>query len=328
MSELLKAALKRGALIAAANWQVTLIQAIADSLFKLLIAAPVVGGVFLVALVIGAEPKDLFTLEWRDMITTIVGALLANPLVLTAFLLALGVVVVGGSVLVFLVKGGTVTTLVIGDHYAGPIEQPPLHLQAVARASRFSAENFIAASSRLFPRYVRLGFALMTVYLLSGAAYLFIVLTSQIGSRWGLAALLTTAFVAWITIINLVYLLLQIVIAADDCSVASAIARVMAFVRAETTRVLATFAVVLAIVICATGASVLATTALGLISFVPFFGLAVLPLQLAAWLLRSLVFQYIGLTSIGAYLKLYRSFSNTVAARPARAMAPLPSSAS
>ena len=37
---LLKPVLKRGALVAAANWQVTLIQATADSLFKLLIATP------------------------------------------------------------------------------------------------------------------------------------------------------------------------------------------------------------------------------------------------------------------------------------------------
>ena len=36
----LKPVLKRGALVAAANWQVTLIQATADSLFKLLIATP------------------------------------------------------------------------------------------------------------------------------------------------------------------------------------------------------------------------------------------------------------------------------------------------
>ena len=44
----LKPVLKRGALVAAANWQVTLIQATADSLFKLLIATPVFGGLFLV----------------------------------------------------------------------------------------------------------------------------------------------------------------------------------------------------------------------------------------------------------------------------------------
>jgi len=56
----------------------------------------------------------------------------------------------------------------------------------------------------------------------------------------------------------------------------------------------------------ATGASILATAALGLIGFVPLFGLTVLPLQLLAWVLRGLVFQYIGLASIGAYLTLYR----------------------
>ena len=31
-----------------------------------------------------------------------------------------------------------------------------------------------------------------------------------------------------------------------------------------------------------------------------------MPLSLLAWMLRAIVFQYIGLASIGAYLKLYR----------------------
>ena len=53
----------------------------------------------------------------------------------------------------------------------------------------------------------------------------------------------------------------------------------------------------------------MSTAALGLISFVPLLGLTVLPLQLGAWLFRGLVFQYVGLASIGAYLKLYRSTS-------------------
>jgi hypothetical protein len=34
-------------------------------------------------------------------------------------------------------------------------------------------------------------------------------------------------------------------------------------------------------------------------------GLAVFPLQMAALLLRGLVFEYIGLTALGAYLTLY-----------------------
>lgn len=306
----LKPTLKRGALIAAANWQVTLIQSVADSLFKLLIAVPVIGGVLLVGLVLGAEPSGLMALEWRDLITTIVGALLSHPAVLSAFLLSLGVVVVGGSVFVFLVKGGTVATLVEGDLHAGPIEQPPLHLSAVARAGRFSAEGFIDSCSRLFARFIRLGFGLMSVYLVSGAAYLSIVLASRAtGDGWGLTALFTALFVCWITLVNLVYLLLQIVVAADDCSVATAIRRVAAFIRARTADIAAVFGVVLALVVCATGASFLATGALGLIGFVPLFGIAVVPLQLAAWLLRGVVFQYIGLTAIGAYLRLYRRYT-------------------
>ena len=309
----LKPTLKRGALIAAANWQITLIQSVADSLFKLLIAIPVIGGVFLVAVVLGAEPTGLMGLEWRELVTTIVGALLSQPVVLTAFLASLGVVVIGGSLFVFLVKGGTVATLVEGDLHAGPIEHPPLHFSAVARAGRFTAEGFIESCSRLFPRFARLGFGLMTAYLLSGAAYLFFVVGSRAtGDSWGLTALVTALFVTWITVLNLVYLLLQIIVAADDCSVATALRRVAAFVRTEIKDIAAVFGVVLALVICATGASILATTALGLVGFVPLFGLAVLPLQLAAWLLRGIVFQYLGLTAIGAYLQLYRAYARQI----------------
>jgi hypothetical protein len=306
----LKPTLKRGALIAAANWQVTLIQSVADSLFKLLIAVPLVGGVFLAALVLGTEPKELATLDWRDLTTTIVAALMSHPIVLASFLLALGVVVIGGSMFVFLIKGGTVATLVDGDRHAGPIEHPPLHVSRVARAGRFSVERYIEGCRRLFPRFLRLGFGLMAAYLVSAAVYLSLIA----GGGWGLTALFTALFVAWITLVNLLYLLLQIVVAADDCSVPAAIRRVAAFVRAETRNVATVFGVILALVVCATGASILTTMAFGLIAFVPFLGLAlVLPLQIIASLLQGIVFQYLGLTAIGAYLRLYRGH----AAQPA-----------
>jgi hypothetical protein len=42
---------------------------------------------------------------------------------------------------------------------------------------------------------------------------------------------------------------------------------------------------------------------------VPFAGLAVIPLQIAAWLIRGLVFQYLSLTALGAYLSEYRAFT-------------------
>src|SRR5204863_8769104 len=149
----IKPVLKRGALVALANWPVTLIQATADSLFKLLIATPVLGGLFLVGLVIGTAPEDLLDLEWRDMAETIITSLLSHPVVLTAFLMSLAVVVVGGSLFVFLIKAGAVAVLVRGEREAGAIEQPPLHFDVVSRASRFSAELFIDSARSLFPRY-------------------------------------------------------------------------------------------------------------------------------------------------------------------------------
>jgi len=83
---------------------------------------------------------------------------------------------------------------------------------------------------------------------------------------------------------------------------------VIAFVRHQRRGVSTVFGVVLALVLAATGVSLLATAALGLIAFVPFIGLAVLPLQLLAWVFRGVVFQFLGLTSIGAYMRLYRDF--------------------
>jgi len=220
------------------------------------------------------------------------------------------VVVVGGSLFIFLVKGGAVAVLVRGERDAGAIEQPPLHLDTVTKASKFSAELYIDSAHALFPRYARLGFMLMGIYLVSGALYL--VAAYESGFRGDLGGLLTfvmtVGFVSWITVINLVYLLMQIVIAAEDCSVAKAWRFMLAFVRQQRRGVSTVFGVVLALVVAATGVSLLATAALGLIAFVPFIGLAVLQLQLLAWVFRGVVFQFLGLTSIGAYGRLYREF--------------------
>jgi hypothetical protein len=200
--------------------------------------------------------------------------------------------------------------LVRGDAVSGPIEQPPLHFSTVMTASAFSLETFEAGARALFPRYARLGGALLTVYFLSGSLYL-VAVSRTAGDGWGMTALFTAAFVSWITVLNFLYLLTQIVIAAEDCSVAAAMRRVAQFLRRARRPVAAVFFVVLAIVVFAMGASLIATAALGLISFVPILGLTVLPLQLGAWLFRGLVFQYVGLSSLGAYLKLYRSTAVT-----------------
>ena len=229
---------------------------------------------------VGAEPDTLLSLEWRDLATTIAASLLSKPMVLMAWVAALGVVVAGGSLFVFLIKGGAVSILVRGEREAGPIEQPPLLPDVVAQASAFSVDVFIEVREALFPAYARLGLVLMAsiwrrarVVSRSSAAI------RSAGEGWGLTALVTAAFVAWITFINLVYLVTQIVIASDGCTVATAIPRAVAFIRRERRTVGGVFLVVLALVIFATGASVLATTALGLIAFVPLFGFIFIPAE-------------------------------------------------
>ena len=158
LRQTIKAALKRGALVAAANWPVALVQATADALFKLLLAVPLVGGLVLVTLVVRTGSDPLAATDWRVMVTSLVASLLEHRLVLTAFLLSLAVVLIGGSLFMFLMKGGAVGVLVRGERQAGAVEVPPLRPEVIATASAFSIELFIASARSLFPRYARLGF--------------------------------------------------------------------------------------------------------------------------------------------------------------------------
>ena len=213
--------------------------------------------------------------------------------------------------------------LVRAERDAGAIEQPPLHVDAIARASRFGVEFFIDAARGLFPRYLRLGVVLMLAYLVSAGVYFVTLYAGLVDGSWAATALLTVAFVAWVTIINLFYLLMQIVVAAEDCNVTAAGTRVLSFLRREWRSVMMVFIVVLGLVVAVTGASVLAAALLGLLQFVPILGqilsVAVVPLS---WILREVVFQFIGLASIGAYLKLYRAFA--AESSPHRLLSQLP----
>lgn len=313
----LRLTFKRGALVAAANWPVVIIQFVAESTFKLLLAVPVVGGLLLVGLALGRDVGDLLSGEVRDVIAGVAEALSGQPLALASFVVAFSLVLFGGSAFMFLIKGGTVSVVVEGHRHAGAIEQPPLRLPAIRRAARFSLDLFAAGCRRLFRRYLRLGLVLLGIYGVSGAVYLLVVVGgfrlvegSAVAASWTmLAAAASTGLIAWITLVNLLYLLVQMVVAADDCSVRLAARRVAGFLRTRWREVGAVFGVVLGLVVLATAASVLAAAGLGLISFVPLVGLAVFPLQAAAWLVRGLIFQYLGLTALGAYLALYRPAS-------------------
>jgi hypothetical protein len=319
----LKLLLKRGALLVAANWQTVAIQFAAQTTFQVLLAVPIIGAAILVAVVLGADVADLLQGSLREIFTTIASALLSEPVALVAFIVAFSIVLLGGSVLMFLVKGGTVEVLLAAHNAAGPIESEPITVDSMRRAMQFTLNRFTGGCSRLFRPYLILGLVLMLVYAVSGAGYLmFVVYGYRVATGrvlivgWTfVAALAAAVLVAWITIVNLLYLLMQVAMAIERVGVADGMRAVGRFVRAEFRELAGVFLLVLALVVAAMLASALAWSGVGLIAFVPLVGLAVFPLQLAALLLRGLVFEYLGLTALGAYLTLYAAYASRAVSR-------------
>jgi hypothetical protein len=207
-----------------------------------------------------------------------------------------------------------------GEREAEPVEEPPLTLKPFWTAARFTIERFESGCRDYVRRYLRLGLMLILLYVISGGAYLAVLWSSyqSMGDRqlsWtALAGFGSVVLAGWITLLNFLYLLVQMVVVVDGCSVRAAVRRVFAFLRAEPRLSFGVFGVVLLLVAGATLVSLVATTSLGVIAFVPLAGLAVIPLQLLAWLFRGLVFQYLELSALGAYLALYRRYSSPAAA--------------
>jgi hypothetical protein len=133
------------------------------------------------------------------------------------------------------------------------------------------------------------------------------------GGTWGavgsLATLLVLAgAVVAIGAINLAYVLLQVIVVTEDVGLRRAVSRLTVFVRHDARQVAGVFGVVAAVGALAWAASLLATAGLALVAWVPVVGLAVVPLQLAAWLVRGLVFHYMALGAWSAYQSQYRRF--------------------
>ena len=171
----LKAALKRGALVAAANWPLVFVQFIAEATLKLLLAVPTIGGVFLVMLLLQADVEDVLGGSLRDIAGTVFTALRANPIALVAFALAFLIVLFAGSALTFVVKGGTVSLLASAEAAAGTIERPPLRLDALRRLDRVHIDPFLDACKHFWRRYVRLGGCLLIAYTVTAVVYLAII---------------------------------------------------------------------------------------------------------------------------------------------------------
>jgi hypothetical protein len=313
----LRVALRRGALITAANWPLVAVEFVADSLYKAALGVPIVGGAVMVAALLGDDPGVLLSHGLRAAAGTLIASLTAAPVALAAFATALAVVAIGGAIIMFLVQAGSIAILVAGERRApvelnaGSIRAEPMRL-----ANQSHLELFLDGVGRFGRRMTVLGGWLVAAYVFVFASYFSGLLgTYRIAARaewisaFPLAALLaTSALVVIIAAVNLLYLLAQIIVVADDCTVRQAAKSLRRFLLHDARQVAGIFGMILSVVVLGTAASLVATAGLGLIAWVPFAGLMVLPLQAAAWLARGLVFQFIDLTALTAYLAQYRRF--------------------
>jgi len=67
----LKVSLKRGALVAAANWPLIVVQFVAEATLKLLLAVPVIGGIVLVVLLLDGDVAELLSGDVSDIVARV-----------------------------------------------------------------------------------------------------------------------------------------------------------------------------------------------------------------------------------------------------------------
>ena len=310
----LKLLLKRGALLAAANWPTVAIQFIAETTFQILVAIPILGAAVLLSVAVGADLSDLLQGGLRDIATRTAAALTAQPVALVSFGVSFSIALAAASILMFLVKGGVLDVLLAAHESAGAFETEPISIDTIEPAACFTLPRFIDGCTRLFRPYLGLGITLFLAYATTAGIYVAFVVygyraASGVIGVVGLtfvAAIAAVVLIVWITLVNFIYLLMQIAMAADGLDLSQGFRVVMAFVRVEFRELAQVFLVILGVEIGATLVSALAWSGLGLIAFVPLVGLAVWPLQIMALVVRGLAFAYIGLSAAGSYLTLYR----------------------
>jgi hypothetical protein len=321
----LRAALMRGALVTAANWPVVLVEFSLEMLYKLALAVPVVGGAFMVAVLLGADLRAIFADGLRTAADLILSSLESAPVALGAFLGAVTMVALGGGLVLFAVKAGTLWTLVAGERAAGEMPRGAWPLAAVRRARAYDTASLVAAARRFAGRAATLTLWLSLAYAAVAGAYVGVLawavrLTAHPSwsSLWPVVVLLaTSAGVVAVTSVNLAFDLLRVIVVTDDCGVRTAWGRLRVFLLEDARRVLGIFAVVEIVLMLAVAVSVLATAALALVAWVPVAGAMALPLRAAAWLLQGLLIQYVGLCALSAYQTQYRRFAGAES-RPER----------
>lgn len=319
----LGSALRRGALVVAANWPVVVIELVLEALLKAAVAVPIVGGAFMVAVLLGADIRSLVDGGIRTMAEQVLNLLTNAPAAFASFVIAVAVVGFGGSIIMFVIKAGTLAILVEGERRAPDADRSPVRLDWLRLSAAFRVQDLLEAITRFRGRSIALAVGLGVAYV--AVAFLYgTLMRASFGmtddpvwvSVWPFAvAVITSAGLVMVAALNLIYDLTRIVMVAEDCTIAAAARKLWRFVIADVRQVLGIFGVMGGISAAATAAALVATAGLALISWVPIVGLVVLPLQVVAWLIRGLVFQFMDLMTMVAYESQYRRFAD-LDARP------------
>jgi hypothetical protein len=312
----LRAALKQGALVTAANWPAVLVEFSLWALYELALGVPVLGGAFMVTVLLGLDIGTLFGQGLQDTTDLIVGSLSAAPIALAAFLAALGLVAGGGLILIGMVRAGTLAILVAGERAAADLHRAPLHVAGVRRAAAWTLPAVYEGVRRYGRRAAWLTAGLCLAYLAIGICTLAaIALGFDLAAdpawtgAWRVFVVLSTAAgVVAVSVVNLLSDLARVVVVTDDCRLSEAPARVWKFMVGDARQVIGIFAVTSGILALAAAAWLVATANVAVIGFVPVVGLLVAPLQAAAWIVRGLLFQFMGLATLSAYQTQYRRF--------------------
>jgi hypothetical protein len=313
----LGSALRRGALVTAANWPVIVIELVVETLLKAAVAVPIVGGAFMVAVLLDADVRTLLDGGIRTMAEQILNLLTNAPLAFASFVAAVALVGFGGSLIMFVIKAGTLAILVAGERLAPEGDGSPIRLDWLARSAAYRVDDLLTAISHFRGRAIALAVGLGVSYVAVAFGYA-LLMRAAFGltadpvwvNVWPLAvAVITSGGLVAVAALNLFYDLTRIVVVVEDCSLVAAGRKLWRFLVADVRHVLGIFGVMGAVGAVATAVALVATAGLALISWVPIVGLVVFPLQVVAWLLRGLIFQFMDLMTMVAYEAQYRRFA-------------------
>ena len=240
------------------------VQFVAESTLKVLLGVPVVGGIFLVVLLLGANADELLAGDLREIVAQVFAAMRQNVPALVAFSIAFTVVLLGGSALTFVIKAARCRCSPPRRHRPACLERPPVSVRACG-APTLSRSVFLDGCQRQAPireagrlpaGHLRATAALYLAFVIGGYH---LVGNAGVLLGWTIAtATASSVLIVWITLVNFFYLLTQMVVAIEDISVRNGVRRAVHFVRSTFREIAGIFGVVLLLAVIATIASIVA----------------------------------------------------------------------